>query len=119
MQRKKKSSSSYLFSEFEEIGIKGFGPSDKSMIFIIPTLICAVVGIIFGMKKRIENPVMSTTGSSNFFDNNIEANENFQENFIEENDDDLYDNRQNNEEDDDKTVPNIPVFNAQRPLIDI
>ena len=113
MQRKK-SSSSYLFSEFEEIGIKGFGPSDKSMIFIIPTLICAVVGIIFGMKKRIENPVMSTTGSSNFFDNNIEANENF----IEENDDDLYDNRQN-EEDDDKTVPNIPVFNAQRPLIDI
>ena len=113
MQRKKKSSS-YLFSEFEEIGIKGFGPSDKSMIFIIPTLICAVVGIIFGMKKRIENPVMSTTGSSNFFDNNIEANENF----MEENDDDLYDNRQN-EEDDDKTVPNIPVFNAQRPLIDI
>ena len=61
---------------------------------------------------------MSTTGSSNFFDNNIEANENFQENFIEENDDDLDDNRQN-EEDDDKTVPNIPVFNAQRPLIDI
>ena len=58
---------------------------------------------------------MSTTGSSNFFDNNIEANENFQENFIEENDDDLYDNA----EDDDKTVPNIPVFNAQRPLIDI
>ena len=106
------------FSEFEEIGIKGFGPSDKSMIFIIPTLICAVVGIIFGMKIRIENPVMSTTGSSNFFDNNIEANENFQENFIEENDDDLDDNRQN-EEDDDKTVPNIPVFNAQRPLIDI
>ena len=102
------------FSEFEEIGIKGFGPSDKSMIFIIPTLICAVVGIIFGINKRIENPVMSTTGSSNFFDNNIEANENF----IEENDDDLYDNRQN-EEDDDKTVPNIPVFNAQRPLIDI
>ena len=116
MQRKK--SSSYLFSEFEEIGIKGFGPSDKSMIFIIPTMICAIVGIIFGMKKRIENLVMSTSTSSNFFDNNMEANENFQENFIEENDDDLYDNRQN-EEDDDKTIPNIPIVNAQRPLIDI
>ena len=108
----------YTFSDFEEIGIKGFGPSDKSMIFIIPTMICAVVGIIFGMKKPIENLVMSTSTSSNFFDNNMEANENFQENFIEENDDDLYDNRQN-EEDDDKTIPNIPIVNAQRPLIDI
>ena len=61
---------------------------------------------------------MSTSTSSNFFDNNMEANENFQENFIEENDDDLYDNRQN-EEDNDKTIPNIPIVNAQRPLIDI
>ena len=66
--------------------MKGFGPSDKSMIFIIPTLISTVVGIIFGMKKRIENAVMATE-SSNFF-----ADENFQENVIEENDDNLYDN---------------------------
>ena len=116
MQRKK--ISWYLFSEFEEIGMKGFGPSDKSMIFIIPTLISTVVGIIFGMKKRIENAVM-TTESSNFFDNNTIADENFQENVIEENDDDLYDNRQNVDE----TIQNIPqifsVVDPQRPLIDI
>ena len=97
--------------------MKGFGPSDKSMIFIIPTLISTVVGIIFGMKKRIENAVMATE-SSNFFDNTI-ADENFQENVIEENDDDLYDNRQNVDE----TIQNIPqiisVVDPQRPLIDI
>ena len=98
--------------------MKGFGPSDKSMIFIIPTLISTFVGIIFDMKKRIENAVM-TTESSNFFDNNTIADENFQENVIEKNDDDLYDNRQNVDE----TIQNIPqiisVVDPQRPLIDI
>ena len=98
--------------------MKGFGPSDKSMIFIIPTLISTVVGIIFGMKKQIENAVM-TTESSNFFDNNTIADENIQENIIEENDDDLYDNRENVDE----TIQNIPqiiaVVDPQRPLIDI
>ena len=96
--------------------MKGFGPSDKSMIFIIPTLISTAVGIIFGMKKRIDNGVM-VTESSNFFDNNTIADENFQENVIEENDDDLYDNNV------DETIQNIPqiisVVDPQRPLIDI
>ena len=59
------------------------------------------------------------TESSNFFDNNTIADENFQENVIEENDDDLYDNRQNVDE----TIQNIPqiisVVDPQRPLIDI
>ena len=59
--------------------MKGFGPSDKSMIFIIPTLISTVVGIIYGMKKQIENAVMAPE-SSNFFDNDTIADENFQEN---------------------------------------
>ena len=62
------------------------------MIFIIPTLISAVVGIIFGFKKQTE--IVSMATESDFFDNNIEAataDENIQENFIEENDDDLYD----------------------------
>ena len=88
------------------------------MIFIIPTLISTAVGIIFGMKKRIENAVMAPE-SSNFFDNDTIADENFQENVIEENDDDLYDNRQNVDE----TTQNIPqiisVVDPQRPLIDI
>ena len=56
------------------------------------------------------------TESSNFF---AIADENFQENIIEENDDDLYDNRQNVDE----TIQNIPkiiaVVDPQRPLIDI
>ena len=98
--------------------MKGFGPSDKSMIFIIPTLISTVVGIIYGMKKQIENAVMAPE-SSNFFDNDTIADENFQENVIEENDDDLYDNRQNVDE----TIQNIhqiiSVVDPQRPLIDI
>ena len=95
--------------------MKGFGPSDKSMIFIIPTLISTVVGIIYGMKKQIENAVMAPE-STNFFDNDTIADENFQENVIEENDDDLYDNV-------DETIQNIPqiisVVDPQRPLIDI
>ena len=100
------------FSEFEEIGIKGFGPSDKSMIFIIPTLVCAIVGIIFGMKKRIET--LAAT-ESDFYDNNtaVAEVENFQENFIEENDDDLYD-RQNED-----VISYETVVDSQRPLIDI
>ena len=119
MQKKKSS-----FSEFEEIGIKGFGPSDKSMIFIIPTLVCAIVGIIIGMKKRIENVAEST--ESDYFDNTntavIAENENFRENFIEENDDDLYD-RQNEDvisyETETNAQTKIPVVDPQQPLIDI